>query len=364
MKSIAVIFICFIFWHLPAEGLFSNPESIAYDPVSECYFVSNYGDGTIIKIDNTGEQSCFISGLTENLGIFLIGNTLYISCQENLLGYDISTGNCNTTITIPVNYWLDGMTLDNEGNLYVIDCAGRIFKIYPEYLIYELYLEGLPPYTQDLVYDPINNRLLIVAWQNNSPIYAVNLDDPFLYQVLVTDTGYFDGITIDDAGNVYISSHVEGGLVLKYENDLTQPPSLIPGSFNEPAGLFYDIYNQVLAVPNFGDSTVEFINLNLPAHKTAIPYTGEFVSYASPNPFNPCTTFFFELDSASPVCLDIFNCRGENVKSIDYYPAKCGINIIEWNAVNEQGNDLASGVYFYRLISDMAFSCGRIMLLK
>ncbi len=68
-----------------------------------------------------------------------------------------------------------------------------------------------------------------------------------------------------------------------------------------------------------------------------------------PNPFNPATTIAFDLPVRSYVTLSIYNLLGERV----FTPLR-GIRVagrysLRWNAINEAGESLTSGIYFYRL---------------
>lgn len=65
-----------------------------------------------------------------------------------------------------------------------------------------------------------------------------------------------------------------------------------------------------------------------------------------PNPFNPNTTISFELSYDSYVNLDVFDLTGRKVSSIINGNIKAG-----YNQINFDGSNLASGVYYYRLIA-------------
>lgn len=71
-----------------------------------------------------------------------------------------------------------------------------------------------------------------------------------------------------------------------------------------------------------------------------------------PNPFNPFTTISYSLEkNLSIPKIEIFNQKGQKVKSFDLQNEP-GENSITWNGKDEFGNEVSSGVYFYRLIND------------
>ncbi|KAA3659859.1 MAG: T9SS C-terminal target domain-containing protein [Calditrichaeota bacterium] len=68
-----------------------------------------------------------------------------------------------------------------------------------------------------------------------------------------------------------------------------------------------------------------------------------------PNPFNPSTTISFDLGAESYIQLTIFNIVGQKVKTLFAGELNNGSHNFTWNARNEFGQPLASGVYYYLL---------------
>ena len=126
---------------------FNNSESVAFDKSTGFYFVSNVGDGTILKVDKKGVVSEFVHGYDSFLGVKLHKRVLY--CDENkktgnnvIRGFDKENGHPVFSISIPntkqssvysidldsgkkpvvatANFsYFDGITMDNERNIYV-----------------------------------------------------------------------------------------------------------------------------------------------------------------------------------------------------------------------------------------------------
>jgi len=70
----------------------------------------------------------------------------------------------------------------------------------------------------------------------------------------------------------------------------------------------------------------------------------------SPNPFNPMTEISFAVpQGAGLVRLDIFDVRGQKVRSLAQEALPAGQHTRVWNGRNDEGRAVASGVYFYRL---------------
>lgn len=81
-----------------------------------------------------------------------------------------------------------------------------------------------------------------------------------------------------------------------------------------------------------------------------------------PNPFNPTTTIRYDLPEASEVKIVIYNVLGQKVKTLVNQRQPAGYKTIIWDGKNESGQQIASGFYFYRMVSEK-FSKVRKMLL-
>ena len=96
---------------------------------------------------------------------------------------------------------------------------------------------------------------------------------------------------------------------------------------------------------------------------SALP--GVFVlSQNYPNPFNSETTIHFVLARPSQVQIDIFNALGQTVAKIVDKGLPLGSYQATWNGRDEKGNDLPSGVYFYRLNARGLSTTRKMVLLK
>ena len=83
-----------------------------------------------------------------------------------------------------------------------------------------------------------------------------------------------------------------------------------------------------------------------------------------PNPFNPTTTIRFAVQAPMNVKLQIFNLRGELVRTLANGDFQRGLYERVWNGRDSAGNLSASGVYFYRLQIGEKLYRGRMQLIK
>ena len=88
-----------------------------------------------------------------------------------------------------------------------------------------------------------------------------------------------------------------------------------------------------------------------------------------PNPFNPETWIPFQIADASIVKLSIFDVKGHQIRQIEvgYLQAGNYINksdAIYWDGQNDFGEQVASGIYFYELITNHYDAIKKMVILK
>ena len=82
-----------------------------------------------------------------------------------------------------------------------------------------------------------------------------------------------------------------------------------------------------------------------------------------PNPFNPSTQISFDIpEGGEYIMLNIYNILGQNVSTMVNGVMNPGRYTMDWNATDEIGNPVASGIYFYELRSE-SFTARKKMLL-
>jgi putative cofactor-binding repeat protein len=83
-----------------------------------------------------------------------------------------------------------------------------------------------------------------------------------------------------------------------------------------------------------------------------------------PNPFNPSTTISYYLPQDSPVTLAVYDVSGRRVADLIAKLEKKGRHSVTWNAKDEAGSSLASGMYFYRLTVGKETISKKMVLLR
>lgn len=348
-----------------AQNLLSGPESVAYDQVHDRYLVSNFTNGTIVEIDSEGNQNYFATGFGHCLGNVIYDSALYFSRGTIIVGLDLETGTSVLNLPISGSNQLDGMTVDNEGYLYVADYHytgdDKIFKIN---LATEEYSEfvnsGLSSGLQDLIFDEANSRLIGVAYFQNVPIQAISLSDSSVSDIVMPSVFGWDGITRDSEGNYYLSTWDDNS-VYRFDNDFTDPPEQFSTGHNGPAGLDYNPVDNLIAVPCFNTNTLDLVDIpSTSVNQSSVNYIPRnIVLSACPNPFNPGTILNYNIIEPGIILLTVFDVFGSQISTIFK-----GYNQVGKFSCKFDASGLPNGIYFVMLKTNQQTATQKIVLLK
>jgi hypothetical protein len=84
-----------------------------------------------------------------------------------------------------------------------------------------------------------------------------------------------------------------------------------------------------------------------------------------PNPFNPQTTISFSItDDIATTSLVVYNSKGQKIKTLINEVLHIGSHKIVWNGLDESGNNVASGIYLYKMRSGNYSAVKKMIMLK
>lgn len=84
-----------------------------------------------------------------------------------------------------------------------------------------------------------------------------------------------------------------------------------------------------------------------------------FLSQNYPNPFNPVTNITYSISEAGPVSLKVYDVLGKEVLTLVDNHMSTGEHAVQFNGVN-----LTSGIYFYKIVTNEFSEIRRMILLK
>jgi hypothetical protein len=127
-----------------------------------------------------------------------------------------------------------------------------------------------------------------------------------------------------------------------------------------------DINDEIMIMTNDNDLPVITIPITLVAvsntdlvNPAVTALNGNF-----PNPFNPTTAIRFSLKEAGLVKLNVYNLKGQLIKSLVKSDMSAGNHQILWNGEDERGSSVSSGIYLYRMETKDYQATGKMMLMK
>lgn len=329
------------------ENIISNPQSngiaifnslisISKNMISNCgypgIYCGNNTDGDIVN--NIIDESEWGLYLENQSNVNIIGNVISNSPKDGIC-------------IVNSNPFIVNNTIVNNGLDYP-NCAG-------------IYLGG------DSEAEIINS----IIWDNAFDILFLNsLSSVLLKNSLIEANSYPEQV-IDNGGNLLAIDP----LFLNETNCNfcldENSPCIDSGTLDFPNGITlpqYDILNNDRIVNSQVDigayewnyeTGVGYETVNIPMNDSSL--LGNF-----PNPFNPVTTIEFNLKQDSFAEIEIFNIKGQKVKSLGNRVYKKGLNSILWNGKDSSNNDVCSGVYFYKLNTnkEQSASIKKCILLK
>ena len=133
----------------------------------------------------------------------------------------------------------------------------------------------------------------------------------------------------------------------------------LPGTSMDP-----ELLNVVCGYPDENNPMVVETNALTVDDSEMIP--NEFALHQNyPNPFNPYTQISFDVPKGSDlVRLNIYNILGKKVNTLVNEIINPGRHTLEWNAKDNDGNPVASGIYFYELSSPNFTTRKKMLLIR
>ena len=83
-----------------------------------------------------------------------------------------------------------------------------------------------------------------------------------------------------------------------------------------------------------------------------------------PNPFNPSTTIEYDLPKNVEVEITIFNLLGSKIRTLVDESMNAGSHRIVWDAKDNAGRTVSTGVYFYRMKAGDFVKVKKLLFMK
>jgi len=169
---------------------------------------------------------------------------------------------------------------------------------------------------------------------------------------------YVTGLITDLNGNpvssattyVQDSDGTNIGSVTTDENGVYEVDNLVSGdaytivaqsSNNTPVTAGFTHEGMISVVDLSFNTTTETEDNNVPASVLTVRN--------APNPFNPETSIVLSMPSTAVVKLNVYNARGQLVRTLLNGEVTAGSHSVTWNGTDNNGQAVSSGLYFYRV---------------
>ena len=211
-------------------------------------------------------------------------------------------------------------------------------------------LQGTPPYLrilngQLIVRFPIEASTSQFYFEYDTEKYAIDyLSSNLNNNIILSANDREDGIIQVEAADYTSERSTPIELAFSFEN-LTDTYEFMRVSYSS-----YDKSNQVIS---------EGYNLIQTAPST---YR---LSQSYPNPFTSGgTTIEFDMPVTERISMIIMDIRGRVVRTLINKEERFGYQSIAWDAKNDDGDKVSSGVYFYQIRSDNFNAVGKLVFVK
>jgi len=177
-----------------------------------------------------------------------------------------------------------------------------------------------------------------------------------------------NNVSIDDASGNYTTNPAENYTISDPTGSMTFRTTFFNVDYIDTPmhtgvitmrGIIAHFQDTVQITPRMLADFNPLANEELVASPSGISLKGNY-----PNPFNPHTTIEFNMEKAAPAQIEIYNQKGQIIKTIDVVNAHKGINTLSWNGTDNSGRGVSSGVYYFRLKSGSYSSTKKMVLMK
>lgn len=84
----------------------------------------------------------------------------------------------------------------------------------------------------------------------------------------------------------------------------------------------------------------------------------------TPNPFNPSTRINYALAKRSDVQIEIYNLKGQKLRSFEFLNQREGIHYLLWDGLDQVGKPAATGIYFYIMRTGEYTATRKMIMIK
>ena len=251
-----------------SEKEFVIPESVAFDPERNLFYVSNYdaynfsftGGGQYISVlSPEGEviAARWAEGISNPTGMVVRGDRLFVVERAGVVEIDTSDGSIVERHPVPGARFLNDIAVDGDGRLYISDSrGGLVFRM--DGAAVEQWLSGTEIGQPNGLH--VHGGELMVADNSDGTIRAFDLGTKDMRVIARIPGGVLDGIEGDGNGNLLVS-HYEGRLFRVSPEGRVAKLLDTTGPGMRCANFAHAPVSNLIAVPTFEDNRIVLYRL-------------------------------------------------------------------------------------------------------
>ena len=344
----------------------SRPRDVQV--IDDIAYLTEYGHG-IRLYDISDPEQPFITmdeyspyGYDHFYDMELVGETMYTTSDNFIVRLDVSDsdyprflGSAETIVTFDRVMVADQFLYawSKENILQVFDIG-----------------ESPDPVCLSTVFPGVINDVDV----NLNYLYVTTRSAIKIYDLIEPGTPNLVGTITADGGNRFTASSILGNSLIVADNlwnrlllyDIASPES------PELTSVFY--WNQATSQMILQDDDLILNNLHGGINVLQIEAVGTdegneipkpSINLANyPNPFNPETTISYSIKESGPVRLQVFNIRGQLVRTLIDERVEKGEHRVQWHGDDREGKPVSSGVYLYRIQAGDVHDTRKMLLMK
>jgi hypothetical protein len=182
---------------------------------------------------------------------------------------------------------------------------------------------------------------------------GVNGTYDFTFTLEGPHTGTLSGVaSLDGAGDITEVAIAVAGFIIYPDAQGNYTIDLPIGVHSLTATLeSYDDYQTDVEITEDETTTLDFeMTETVGSQGIVVAATTLHSNY--PNPFNPITNIAYSVKDAGNVTLEVYNLRGQLVKTLVNEVRETGKHTAIWNGTDNSNKSVSSGVYFYKMVSE------------
>jgi sugar lactone lactonase YvrE len=257
-----IIFVLTLISNLSAQSL-SGPESLEFDSTGNRYLISNKTAGQILARDAGGTLSVFTDDPVSPAGMEIMNNVVYVADGGSIRGYRLSDAVRVVNFAIPGASFLNGLANNGSNKLWASDFTTKKLHEIDVTDPLNVTQTTLVPATGNtpngVLWDAVNNRLLVVSWGSNASIFAYRFSDQNYAALINTTFGNMDGIAVDCQGRTYVSSWSPASTIKRFDAPLTASSvasNFVSAGLSNPADITFNSNSGDIAAPNAGSNVI------------------------------------------------------------------------------------------------------------